>query len=488
MLSYNTEPNGPWTGYYIHNHNNPTATFLLRTLLENTTFKQQFVNRFADLLNTVFIPKRALERIEAFVEILEPEMQEHIDRWGRPASMTDWRNNVTALRNFARYRPQHVQQHIIDKFNLRGLATLQLEVSNPDHGAIAVNSLKTQSPHTEPWQGAYFKGHPISLSAQAKTGFRFVAWEGIYGMETEQLDLTLNGNLNLSALFTPLTDTSDYDVLPLPFDLASGDYSLNAWNANEPAGSFPENMVFRQTFTRDPKLDTEMESDWLAPYNLESRSRINGLSNDGLAFINTSNPQSDQDGYVGAAVLAIRSIGKHDLQLTWTGSTLIPNNRSYGIRLQYRLGNEGSFNDVVDTNNQPVQYLSSSIQNHSRIIGPISLPPCANDHPYVQICWKYYFVSGDDGPRAQLRLDDILLTSKSLISKATFTSVEFPSSGALILQMAGTANNVYILESSDDLTSWKLVTSLQADTQGKFEFQNEHISQTHSLFYRLRSP
>ena len=52
MLAYDLEPNGPWTQYSLNDHNNPTSTYLLRALMLNESFRRDFINRFADLLNT----------------------------------------------------------------------------------------------------------------------------------------------------------------------------------------------------------------------------------------------------------------------------------------------------------------------------------------------------------------------------------------------------------------------------------------------------
>ena len=82
-----------------------------------------------------------------------------------------------------------------------------------------------------------------------------------------------------------------------------------------------------------------MDSLWTLPYNLTSRSRINGLGTNGFAFINTGNPQASAGaGYVGAAVLALDTLGKENIRVAWTGGTVVTNERVYGIRLQYRVG------------------------------------------------------------------------------------------------------------------------------------------------------
>jgi len=41
----------------------------------------RFINRFADQLNTSFVPSRVISIIDDIVATLEPEMKEHTDRW-----------------------------------------------------------------------------------------------------------------------------------------------------------------------------------------------------------------------------------------------------------------------------------------------------------------------------------------------------------------------------------------------------------------------
>ena len=181
---------------------------------------------------------------------------------------------------------------------------------------------------------------------------------------------------------------------------------------SEPAGTYPPRLLFYQTSVADPGLHVEMDSLWRLPYNLASRSRINGLGADGFAFINTSNPQDVAGaGFVGAAVLALNTLGQDQVLVTWTAGTVVPNARVYGIRLQYRVGAEGPFLDVPDAHGNPVQYVSSEVAGHQEVIGPLLLPAAANQQPRVELRWKYFYISGNSGARAQLRVGNIQVTT-----------------------------------------------------------------------------
>lgn len=227
---------------------------------------------------------------------------------------------------------------------------------------------------------------------------------------------TLNANARVRArvlngsTWSALTDATFQVAHPL---VANGPYVLNEWSANAAAGTFPANMTFYQTSTAvpDPGLAVEMDQLWNLPYNRDKRSRIKGLGPDGFSFINTGDPQSDVgSGYVGAAVLALNTSGAQDIQVTWTGGTVVPNIRDYGIRLQYRVGDTGVFTDVLNQS-QPVEYLRNPVANHVQIIGPVTLPAAANHKPLVQLRWKYYYRSGANDARPELRVDNIQVSA-----------------------------------------------------------------------------
>ena len=95
--------------------------------------------------------------------------------------------------------------------------------------------------------------------------------------------------------------------------------------------------------------------------------------------------------------------------LQWVCDTLLRNECEYAIRLQYRTGVSGPFLDVTDGQGYALEYLAQA-DGHTQTFCPVLLPETLLDVPYVQILWRYYLVSGDSGPRAQLRLDDIHLS------------------------------------------------------------------------------
>jgi uncharacterized repeat protein (TIGR02543 family) len=205
-LSFAMEANGP-------NWPNPSwSTLLLRKLLANQQFKYQFINRYCDLLNTTFSSLHTVAVIDSISQLLEPEMQEHINRWRRPTSSTEWKTNVDVMRTFAKQRPAYQRLHVKQKFALTGEANINLNVSNEKYGRIKVNTIdiwkKTMgvSTHPYPRNGTYFKGVPIQLEAIPEPGYQFSNWSGASTSTEPKITITLTADSELTAHFSKAED------------------------------------------------------------------------------------------------------------------------------------------------------------------------------------------------------------------------------------------------------------------------------------------
>jgi len=198
-LAFATDPNGPgWP-------NPPWSTLILRKLLENTEFRNQFVNRFADLMNSTFLPERINKAIDEKRDVIADEMITQLQRW-KAGSQAVWLNNVKIMKTFANARPGYVFGHIKLKF---GFQTQQIITLNTDSvaGTIQLNSLNLNS---FPWSGSYFPNVPVTLTAIPNAGYRFLKWEGVTS-NSNQPNITVSpkANLALTAIFE--RDGSQYD-------------------------------------------------------------------------------------------------------------------------------------------------------------------------------------------------------------------------------------------------------------------------------------
>lgn len=168
-LNHATDPDAGW------------STFMLRTLLKNPQFKQRFITRFSDLLNSTYQANHINKGIAEIKAMIEPEMPRHIERWSVPRSMTHWHLSIDQLSGFFEKRPAYQWQHLQRFFNLEDPYTVTVELKEVGSGSIVLNSLVIDAP----WSGQYFKQLPLNLTAQPASGYKFSHWE-VEGLSAEQ--------------------------------------------------------------------------------------------------------------------------------------------------------------------------------------------------------------------------------------------------------------------------------------------------------------
>ena len=179
--------------------------FLFRALLENDAFKQAFINHFADQMNTTFNPGIVTVTLDRMRAELQPEMEEYIQRWSANSfSANEWEAEVGVMRAFALGRPDAVRSHIVKEFGLAGTANLKVW-ADLEKGSVQVNSVEITPglPGTDPltgWEGVYFKGVPITITAAPQPGYKFLGWAGS-ASKANVLTLSLQEDLELTALF-----------------------------------------------------------------------------------------------------------------------------------------------------------------------------------------------------------------------------------------------------------------------------------------------
>lgn len=383
------------------------STLLFRRLLEHPEGRTRFLSRMATLLVTRFDPDRVIAAIDAWEARLTPEMPRQIERWkdipdpptGPLPDLDAWHTYVEELRAVAHRRPAIVRQHLIEAFGLPGVVEVTLDARNPRRGRLWLGGEDVAMTRL-PWTFAWPAGVPLELKAEPAAGARFTRWEG--AAETDPfLVLEPAADLALTAVFEDEAAWEPSHYSPQPHPLWRGDYDLAAFSEDTPAGVYPPSAEFRQTAQPDPVLEVEMESRWTLPYDRDSRSRIVGLGDWGIGFLNTGKPQEESGaGYVGELRLALQTSWMTNITVAWLGGTLEPNRRSYAIRLQYRVGEAGPFLDVRDENGLPVEYVRSPVAGDTEHFGPVRLPGETADQPLVQLRWKYQPLPARRGFRA----------------------------------------------------------------------------------------
>lgn len=219
-LELSMQPNG-WTSCTDNHINymlgqstgNPYINIWLKSI-QNTEYKNYFINRFADLMNTSYRTYVLLAREQTYFESMVTEMPNEYARWGDPnnivGQMQTFVSNHEIFQEQLSCRDSVVFEQLQTAFNLVKKVGIELDVIPENAGEIALNSIQ---PNQYPWNGFYFDGIPISMLPIAKPGYEFSHWiPTAFVLDSLQDTLTTNVTAN-TAFFTAV-----FKLIPLPPD------------------------------------------------------------------------------------------------------------------------------------------------------------------------------------------------------------------------------------------------------------------------------
>ncbi|MBT8401018.1 MAG: CotH kinase family protein [Rhodothermia bacterium] len=191
-LAFAAQSNGPeWP-------NPPWSTFLFRRLLENAGFRNAFVNRYADFLNTYFKTDAMLAVLDSVQNLISDEIPDHVGRWG--GSYSGWVSSLSNMRFYARNRSGAAESHLRSFFALSGSESVT--ISATDGGSVIVNRLHLRD---FPWTGSYYPNVPLSITAVSDRGYRFAGWTGSLESSDRMVEVNPNQPLTLAATFEVAT-------------------------------------------------------------------------------------------------------------------------------------------------------------------------------------------------------------------------------------------------------------------------------------------
>ena len=147
---------------------------ILNALMSNETFNQYYIARYADLSNTVFSCDFMQAHLDSLINLIEPEMQRQVDKWG--GSMTDWQENVQTLRDYINDRCAEITDGMIDCYDLTGPFKITVLVEPPGSGNVVINSTNLSN-YSYPWTGEFYGAMNTLLYANDASGWDFDYWE-----------------------------------------------------------------------------------------------------------------------------------------------------------------------------------------------------------------------------------------------------------------------------------------------------------------------
>ena len=213
----------------------PWSTFIIRKLLENESVKNQYINTFADHLNTVYHPDTANKLLDSLIRGIENEMPYHQKRWG--ATVDNWHLHLGIVREFINRRPYYCRQHIMEKFNLSDTATVKIIHPGQEKCELHFSSLNLK----KDYQGIYFTGVPIEIEVKPHHDYVFEGWKDNKS-SGKRRSVVPDGDLELEPIIVP-----------------------------KPKSVYADSIIFNEIAFYQTEADTS--GDWIELYN-RSKSEI----------------------------------------------------------------------------------------------------------------------------------------------------------------------------------------------------------------------
>jgi hypothetical protein len=179
----------------------PVSYMPVAKMMENASFRSDYLQRFAVYLNTVFDPTR----LTSIVDGLSQEIEGELPRYWRflggayTGQIDGWKTAISNLRVFAEQRAGYVRSFLEQHYSLPPSVTLSLSVSAVD-GSFAINDVVVGSEYT----GKHFAGVPIRIKAIPNKNVAFRGWSN--SRTSPEITLQLITDTNLSASMFPLED------------------------------------------------------------------------------------------------------------------------------------------------------------------------------------------------------------------------------------------------------------------------------------------
>jgi hypothetical protein len=168
----------------------------LRRLMENPLFRQRFLSRADELLNTILRPDVVTARLDELAAEMAPDALFESARW---PSSTSWEAGVAEMRRYAAARPFHFRAHLSRQFNLGDSVRLTIAAPTAGKGGGAIGNWLLPAA----WEGEYFPGAAVTVTAVPAPGYRFIGWEEPALPQSATIDWIVSGDQTFTPRFAP---------------------------------------------------------------------------------------------------------------------------------------------------------------------------------------------------------------------------------------------------------------------------------------------
>lgn len=193
------------------NHPNPHSE-MFNSLLGNTEFRNYFVNRYADLINTIYQQDHVQAELYKMRDEVAPIMERHFNKFG--GSLIQWHSAIQSVLTFNQARMGNVRDQVQQMFALPSQVDVELDVQPAGAGKIKIS---TVTPDKLPWKGVYFNGVPVTITAMPNPGYTFKHWQSQNIVTSPEAKESMTLNISTDDKFTAyFEERAALEVYPNP--------------------------------------------------------------------------------------------------------------------------------------------------------------------------------------------------------------------------------------------------------------------------------
>jgi len=198
MLSFATQQS------YNGHPNDKAGTLMLYKILQNIDFQNEFIQRYATQMSTLFTAARTVGIVNDLRNEMAPDMPGQLAKFSlNSSSMASWHSQVDFVEDWLNDRPPYAYTNVQNYFGISGTYNLTIPVNANTNGSVLLNSNEYQAPYN--YVGKYFDNIPMILTAVANPGYRFSHWLET-GNTNAQINITYSTDQTLTPVFVPSED------------------------------------------------------------------------------------------------------------------------------------------------------------------------------------------------------------------------------------------------------------------------------------------
>jgi CotH kinase protein/Lamin Tail Domain/Fn3 associated/CHU_C Type IX secretion signal domain len=200
---------------------NRSENFIFNKLLQNQTFKKQFMERFTDLLDKNFKYENSLKVFLNIKKLYEPEMENHLKRWNIIQSKTAWEQNCQAVLDYLKMRPDIIREQLKSKL---GTNFNEVKILNPFVAELSIDGrLENRSFNVFKQDSSLLNIKPVN-SESKKFSHWMIGQKQFF--ETE-LQVNITSDTTISAIYENLAHKSAEEIIEKEETISTHFYEIS---------------------------------------------------------------------------------------------------------------------------------------------------------------------------------------------------------------------------------------------------------------------